>query len=148
MDAAIKLIKEFEGLRTKAYVPPEGTARGHAIGYGYTRSFVTKDCVISELWAAQLLREDLKIISAVLVNLIEKKLSPNQFSAVLSFVYNVGLGKFKASTMLRLLNKGNFLAAANEFSRWVNINGKVSDGLVRRRLAEKNLFQTPDESAT
>lgn len=143
MNEALKIIREFEGLSLKAYPPPEGTARGWAIGYGYTRSFVTKDCVISEAWAENLLREELKITAVMVKNLTEKiVLTSNQFEALLSLTYNIGVGNFKESTLLKKLKRGDFSGAAEEFLRWNRFRGLPSKGLLRRRQAEKNLFQS------
>jgi lysozyme len=68
-------------------------------------------------------------------------LTPNQFSALVSFVYNVGAGAFEGSTMLALINEGQFGDAALQFARWVD--DPPLPGLVERRAAEKSLWLTP-----
>jgi lysozyme len=71
---------------------------------------------------------------------VKPKLTDNQMAALLSFVYNVGIGNFKSSTMLKLINSGDLTAAANEFPRWNKAKGKVVQGLTNRRLDEQKLF--------
>ncbi|MDU6101543.1 MAG: lysozyme, partial [Acinetobacter sp.] len=71
---------------------------------------------------------------------VKVKVTQNQFDALASFVYNVGETAFVKSTMLAVLNQGNYIAAANQFDRWIFDNGKRINGLVNRRAAEKKLF--------
>lgn len=75
-----------------------------------------------------------------------KPLSDNQFSALVSFVYNIGQGAFASSTMYQRLINDSYDAAADEFERWVYQNGEVRSGLIKRRQREKQLFLTPDIS--
>ena len=81
-------------------------------------------------------------------SLVKVKLGSNQFSALVCFSYNVGLGTFSKSTMLRKLNDGDYRGAAAEFDRWVKGGGRTLPGLVRRRNAEKTLFLKPDSTVT
>ena len=67
-------------------------------------------------------------------------LNQNQFDALVSFTYNVGIQAFKDSTLLRLLNKKNYRGAAQQFERWVKAGKKTLPGLVSRRKEEKELF--------
>lgn len=85
-------------------------------------------------------QNDCKWVDACLDKCVKVKVSQNQFDALASFVYNVGETAFVKSTMLVLLNQGNFTGAANQFDRWVFDNGKRIPGLVNRRSAEKKLF--------
>lgn len=71
---------------------------------------------------------------------VKVKLTQNQFDALVSFVYNVGVGAFRTSTLLRKLNNGDYVGAAAEFKRWKFGGGKELPGLVRRRKAEEQLF--------
>lgn len=73
-------------------------------------------------------------------------LSDNQFSSLVSFVYNIGQGAFVASTMYQRLIKTSYDAAADEFDKWIYQNGEVRSGLIKRRQREKQLFLTPDIS--
>ncbi len=72
--------------------------------------------------------------------LVKVFINQNQFDALISFVYNLGAGNLQASTLLRKLNNLDFLGAADEFPKWRKAGGRVLQGLVRRRLAERSLF--------
>lgn len=139
--AGLNLIKEFEGLRLKAYKCP---ADVWTIGYGSTGSHVTPGLVITEARAEELLREDLTRFERA----VDKMASPatdNQFAAMVSLAFNVGEGDggFKTSTLRRKHNEGDYAGAANEFKRWNRAGGRVLAGLSRRRAAEAQLYRTP-----
>ena len=68
------------------------------------------------------------------------KLNQNQFDALVSFTYNLGAGALGSSTLLGKLNRGDFEGAADEFPKWNKAGGKVLNGLVKRRAAERSLF--------
>ena len=111
------------------------------IGYGHTQG-VKPDMVISQLQAERFLRQDLKRFEDAVTSLVKVPVTPNQFSALVSFAYNVGAGALYDSTLLRKLNQKDYKGAANEFLRWNKAGGKVLPGLTRRRLAEKDLFES------
>ena len=75
--------------------------------------------------------------------MVKVPLNQNQFDALVSFEYNVGYGAFKNSTMLKFINVSHFPLASGQFDRWVYAGGKVLQGLVNRRKAEKDLFVSP-----
>ncbi|MBP7662274.1 MAG: lysozyme [Shewanella sp.] len=131
----ITLIKEFEGFKSKAYRCPAGVI---TIGIGHTSGVKITDTV-TFLQAEEMLRDDL-IWAERAVNNIKSSLNQNQFDALVSLVFNIGAGAFAKSTLLKLLNKSNFAAAAAEFSKWNKVSGKPSVGLTRRRAAEMALF--------
>ncbi len=138
--AALSLIKRFEGLRTTAYLCP---AHIPTIGYGHTRTVKREDVgkkKITEKEAERLLAEDLKRFEADVSRLVKAQINENQYGALVSFVYNIGPGAFAGSTLLRKLNAGDVQGAAKEFERWNKGGGKVLNGLVARRAAEKDLF--------
>lgn len=135
----IALIKSAEGLRLKAYPDPGTGALPWTIGYGST-SGVTRNMVITEAQAEQMLAEDLVRFERIVERLVRVPLNQGQFDALVSFTYNVGEGNFTKSTLLRKLNAGDATGAAEQFSRWVNAGGKVLPGLVKRRAAERSLF--------
>lgn len=137
-EAGLNLIKDFEGCRLKAYLCPAGV---WTIGYGHTQG-VKPDMVITQLQAERFLRQDLKRFEDAVTSLVKVPITPNQFSALVSFAYNVGTGALYDSTLLRKLNKKDYKGAANEFLRWNKAGGKVLPGLTRRRLAEKDLFES------
>lgn len=136
----LRLIKAFEGLRLTAYRDPVGI---WTIGYGTTRG-VYPGMQITEAQAEQLLRNDVQRFEAAVRQLVTVPLDTDEFSALVSFTYNVGEGAFANSTLLRKLNQGDREGASNEFLRWVNAGGRVLPGLERRRKAERALFRGED----
>ena len=144
----VDLVKHFEGVRLTAYVDPVGIL---TIGYGHTGNDVTHGLTISEEKADQFLRADLEKAAAGVRRAVTVDLNSNQFSALTSFAFNVGIGGLRSSTLLRRLNAGDVRGASKEFSKWVKgtINGrKISlPGLVRRRKAEQALFDTAEADA-
>lgn len=132
----IDLIKEFEGFRDTAYFCPANVL---TIGYGHTKTCKPGQ-VISTTEGEKLLRQDVRRFENAVNVLAKVPLNQSQFDALVSFAFNVGVGAFKKSTLLRLLNQGKYDLAANEFKRWVNGGGRKLPGLVRRRKAERALF--------
>ena len=110
------------------------------IGYGHTGADVREGLTIPLSEAERLLTRDLRTSEWHVNRLVQVKLTQNQFDALVSFVYNVGGDAFAKSTMLRLLNAGDYVGAANQFQRWNKDNGKVVDGLTNRRRKEYELF--------
>lgn len=135
----IALIKSAEGLRLKAYPDPGTGGEPWTIGYG-SASGVTRNMVITETQAEQMLAEDLVRFERIVERQVQVPLNQGQFDALVSFTYNVGGGNFTKSTLLRKLNAGDTAGAAEQFSRWVHAGGKVLPGLVTRRAAERALF--------
>lgn len=139
----LDLIKEFEGCRLKAYKCPAGV---WTIGYGHTGKVgdkpICEGMTITELMAETLLAIDLQQFEQAINTLVKKPLTQNEFDALVSFVFNIGIGNFQKSTLLKLLNQGNFELAAERFLDWKYSKGKVLTGLKRRRIAEKILFLT------
>ena len=133
----INLIKNFEGLRLEAYQCSSGV---WTIGYGHTGSDVYKGRKITLNEAETLLKQDLAVHCNNVSSLVKVKLNQNQFDALVSFEFNIGYGAFALSTLLKLLNAGDYTGAANQFDRWVYAGGKVLAGLEKRRKKEKELF--------
>ena len=134
------LIKSFEGLRLRAYRDAVGI---WTIGYGTTRG-VKPGMTISKDRAVTFLQEDLARFEKSINDAVKVPINDNQFSALASFTYNVGPGAFRASTLLRLLNRGNIQGAADQFPRWNKAGGRALAGLTRRRNAERLLFLGED----
>ena len=136
----IALIKEFEGLRLKAYQCPGGV---WTIGYGHTAG-VKPGILITKAQAEEYLKADLIAFERYL-NGLGLALNQNQFDALVSFIYNVGTGNFSSSTLLRKV-RGNPQdnSIMDEFLRWVYSKGRVLPGLQRRRLAEMKLYFSND----
>ena len=134
------LIEKFEGLRLTAYQDLVGV---WTIGYGHTGPDVKAGMTITQQQAEQLLINDLARFEKGVSALVQTPIGQNQFDALVSFSYNLGLGSLQQSTLLRLLNAGNFQAAADQFPRWDHAGGKKVSGLTARRAAERQLFLTP-----
>lgn len=142
MVPAVKIIKEFEGFFSKAYLDPVGIP---TIGWGTIQypngTKVRMGDYCSAEQATEWLMHEVREKAMAVERLVKVKLSNNAFCALTSFAYNCGIGAFEKSTMLRKLNSGADKAeVALEFDKWVYAGGKVLKGLVRRRNAEKKLF--------
>lgn len=133
------LIKSFEGLRLTAYPDPATGAAPWTIGYGATRG-VAKGMTITTEQAERRLQNDVARFEPELENLVKVPLSQNQWDALMSFVYNLGLANLASSTLLKLLNAGDYARAADQFPRWNKAGGKELPGLTKRRAAEQALF--------
>jgi len=136
--AGLALIEEFEGLRLNAYDDGTGV---WTIGYGHTGPDVHPGMIITQEQAQTLLQHDVADAEQVVADAVEVVLTPNQFSALVSFQFNTG--GLVGSTMLSLINQRDFTGAAAQFANWVWAGGNILEGLVRRRAAEKALFETP-----
>jgi lysozyme len=140
MSKEAELIKSFEGLELEAYLCP---ANVWTIGYGHTKG-VKKGDKITKEQAEKLLDEDLAFFRNGVKRLVKVALNKNQFGALVSFAYNLGLGSLESSTLLKMLNAKDYQGAADQFLRWNKSKGKVLTGLVRRREAERAVFLTPE----
>lgn len=154
----IALLKRFEGLELDAYQDIAGV---WTIGYGHTGVYppgmsidgaVKAGDRISEEEAEPLLRHDLCPREAAVLRLVKVPLNQNEFDALVSFVYNVGVAAFRRSTALRRLNRGDSDGAAEALTWWnkATVDGKLREvlGLTRRRAAEKALFLTEVSAAS
>lgn len=133
----IELIKRFEGCQLRAYCCPAGKL---TIGYGHTGADVFDGLIIAPERAEELLRADLVEVEKQVLQLVTAPITQGQFDALVAFTYNVGAGALKASTLLRKLNAEDYAGASEEFARWTKAGGRELPGLVRRRAAERNLF--------
>jgi len=145
--AGVNLIKEFEGWYPNFYTEPVGI---RTIGYGHACH--VWDCSLplngkypvplSVPHGESLLKEDLAsgYESCVSTNNQYNGLNANQYSALVSFVFNLGCGSYRSSTLKTLLDSGNTLGACLEFRKWINAGGNPLLGLARRREAERKLF--------
>lgn len=133
---AYELIKQFEGLRLEAYLCPAGI---WTIGYGHT-SGVSPNSFITIQEADEYLHRDVAAIEMQL-NKLNLSLRQCQLDAIVSFVFNVGIGNFKASTLLAKIRiNPDDNSIIDEFLRWVYANGKVMRGLQKHRLTEMKLY--------
>lgn len=137
-------IKKSEGLRLKAYPDPATGGEPWTIGYGHTSMAgppaVKRGMVITNQEAEAILRADVEKFAAKVAAVITVPVTENQFGAVVSFAFNVGIGNLRASTLLKKLNAKDYAGAANEFLKWTKAAGKVLPGLVTRRQEERALF--------
>ena len=132
----LALIKKFEGLELEAYKCAAGV---WTIGYGHTKDVQPGD-VWSESHADHMLEVELEEFEAYIKDIVTAPLSQNQFDALVSWVYNLGPANLKASTMLKVLNSGDYEGVPAQIKRWNKAGGKVLEGLIRRREAEALLF--------
>lgn len=135
-------IKEFEGFRGKRYLCP---ANKPTIGYGHvivdSERATLWDADLTEEQATKLLMKDLVRFEDAVSAMVAVPLTQGQFDALVSFAYNLGEAKLRSSTLLKLLNAGDYEGARKQINRWVYSNGKKLDGLIRRRARETEMFQ-------
>jgi len=145
--AGVELIKSFEGLRSVAARLPDGR---WTLGYGHTFS-AREGATCTQEDADALLRFDLLPIVDAINNLVLVPINQNQFDALVSFCFNIGVDNFSQSTVLKRINEGRMTEAALAMDAWrsAEFNGQtyVLAPLIRRRAAEKNLFLTPEDVA-
>jgi lysozyme len=146
-DKAVDLGEEFEGFRSEPYQDSGGV---WTIGFGSTRdgdsqpvTASTPPVTIDEAraWA----KRDLTWAAREVTNDVTVQLTDNQVAALEDFCYNLGTGAFRSSTLLKMLNAGNYDGAADQLLLWDHAGGRVLAGLLRRRQAEKDLFLQPDQ---
>lgn len=135
----LEIVKKCEGLRLKEYICPSGLL---TIGYGHVllKNESYQDG-ISLAKAEELLKKDLNKFESGVKALVKIPLNENQFSAIVSLAFNIGLNALAKSTLLRLLNENKITEASKEFSKWVyGANKKKLAGLIVRRNLETALF--------
>lgn len=135
--AGRKAIELFEGLRLQAYRDQRGI---WTIGYGHTGAEVVSDLTITEAQADELMAQDLHHVEDFISSHVTVRLTQNQFDALVSLVFNIGVGNFGNSTLLKLLNESDYLGAANQFLAWDKTNGEENQGLLSRRILERTTF--------
>jgi lysozyme len=139
-DKGKALIKRFEGLRLESYRCPAGVA---TVGYGSTGAHVRMGMVITPGEAERLLDKDLaRFETGVEAMLCGADTSSDEFSAMVSLAFNIGLGAFATSTLLKRHKAGNKVGAAKAFLSWIYANKRPLAGLIRRREAEKALYES------
>lgn len=136
--SGIELIKEFEGCKLVAYLDSVGIP---TIGYGHTKG-VQIGFHCSQEEADAWLLEDVKDAEACVNGSVTVPLTQNEFDALVAFVFNLGCKSFRGSTLLRKLLDSDYDGAAQEFKRWDKAGGRELPGLLRRRLAEAELFES------
>lgn len=139
--------KHAEGFRLRAYEDQGGV---WTIGFGHTQGVKPGDvCTPAE--AAEWLHQDAHRAITTVQGAVKVLLTQQQFDALVLLCENIGSGAFIHSTLLKKLNRGDYVGAAREFPRWCHVHGQVSDGLYDRRLEEQDIFEmkkAPDAYAT
>lgn len=138
-DFIVTQVKLWEGLRLRAYKCP---GDDWTIGYGHTKG-VTSGMVCTEQQADRWLREDLGEAAGYVDFYVKVPLNVNQRGALASFVFNLGAGNFRKSSLLTELNHGNYRNASEKFGLYVKSGGVVLAGLVSRRAGEREFFDMP-----
>jgi lysozyme len=139
--ASKNLIAQYEGLRLSPYLCPAGIP---TIGIGSTEyadgtKVKLSDKPITDIEAWKLFYDTLKQYEFTVTKAVHIPLTENQYGALVSFTYNVGIGSFKSSTLLRKINDGDHNISV-EFLKWNKVNHKEVLGLTKRRQAEWELF--------
>lgn len=132
----LNLIKHFEGCELQAYKCPAGV---WTIGYGHIKT-AHEGKVITQEQADEMLVEEMEEYEGYINRAVKVELNQNQFDAMVSWVYNLGNGNLGASTLLKVLNMGDYAGVPAQMLRWNKAGGKVLEGLTRRRQAEADLF--------
>lgn len=143
-EKCLELIRRFEGFRSKPYRCPAAVP---TIGYGSTRyadgtPVKLTDAPITQEQADDIMRATLGEYENAVNRYVSVSLNQNEFDALVDFAYNAGAKSLLNSTLLKKLNAGDRKGAAQQFERWVYADGEILGGLVRRRMAERVLFET------
>lgn len=135
----VDFIRSFEGFRSKPYLCD---GKVWTIGYGHTRGVTEHDPPITREQAEAWLAEDVALFGDEVLRMLRgAPVSQSQFDALVSLAFNIGGPAFNGSTLLRKLRAGDYEGAARQFPAWRMADGKVSPGLVRRRAAERAMFE-------
>jgi len=135
----INFVKEFEGFREKAELDTLANPPVFTIGYGETKNVHQGDN-ITEQEASEKLASRLQEFGDEMIKYVSVSLTQGQFDALTDFCYNVGIGNFKKSTLLKLLNQNKLQETAKQFDKWVYSGGVKREGLIKRRNQEKQWF--------
>ena len=132
----LTLTESFEGVRLAAYQDVVGI---WTIGYGHTKG-VYAGMVCSQAQAEQWLLEDVQECVDHINQIVTVKLTQDQFNALVDFSFNLGIGALERSTLLKMVNAGDFTDASKQFLLWDKAGGKVVEGLFKRREADETMF--------
>jgi len=136
-EEGLALIKKFEGCELEAY---RCSANVLTIGFGRIKEVKEGD-TCSQEQAEEWLAEELPEYESYINDMVDVDLTQNQFDSLVSWVYNLGPSNLKASTLLNVLNAGEYENVPEQIKRWNKAGGKVLDGLIRRREAEALFFE-------
>jgi len=146
-ETGLNLIKGYEGLRMSAHYAP---SEQWTVGYGHVNT-ARHGMSVTDGDAERLLKDDVKPIEATIGDTVRAPLNQNEHDALVSLIFNIGEDNWRRSTVLRKLNTGDKLGAADAIEMWTkaHVNNELTtlDGLVRRRAAEKSLFLMPTDAS-
>jgi GH24 family phage-related lysozyme (muramidase) len=143
--AGIDLIHSFEGLRLKAYPDPGTGGSPWTIGWGSTTDEQGRPIEPGTVWTRERadarFRQHLAQFEQAVRNALgDAPVTQNQFDAMVSLAYNIGIPAFQRSTLVRKHRAGDYAGAQAEFARWNRAGGRVMTGLTRRREAEARMY--------
>lgn len=133
------LLKSLEGLQLIGYLDSGGITTN---GWGHTGKDVKEGVTITINQAINNLTSDISPVVKAVNTLVTVPLAQNQFDALVIFVYNIGIGAFTTSTLLKLLNQKQYTEVPTQLIRWDKCKGSVVQGLINRRNAEIKLWNT------
>ena len=143
--AGLNLVEQFEGCKLQPYRDSVGIA---TIGIGTTHypdgtAVTMNDPAITKPEAYAFLQSHLQMDCTAVSGMVKVVINDNQFAALVSFAYNLGVNALASSTLLKKLNSGDVQGAADQFLKWDHAGGVALLGLTRRRQAERALFLHP-----
>lgn len=138
-DAGLDFITRIENTKLEAYPDPATGGEPWTIGVGHTGGVQPGD-TCTEDQAREWLKQDAGTAEDCVNGLVNVDMKQNEFDALVSLVFNIGCRNFRQSTLLKLINGGEYTKAADEFLKWNFANHHVMAGLTRRREAERELF--------
>lgn len=137
LSLALPIVKRWEGCRLTAYLCPAGV---WTIGWGETGPDVVRGVVWTQKQADDRLASRLREFGGRVDALVTVPLKAHEMAALVSLAYNIGVGAFRGSTLLKKLNAGDRVGASQQFLRWNRAGGRVMQGLTNRRMSERALF--------
>lgn len=141
LEIATSLIKKYEGCKLEAYPDPGTGGEPYTIGWGSTGSGIAKGVKWTQKQADERLASDVRKFMVGVQHALHRPATDKQLGAMTSLAYNIGLGAFTGSTLLRKFNAGDTAGAADQFGRWNRAGGKVMKGLSNRRADEAAVFR-------
>lgn len=148
LDHALALIRRWEGCQLTAYPDPGTGGAPWTIGWGSTDPGIEPGVKWTQQQADERLAADVQKFMRGVEKAVGEPLEPHQLGALTSLAYNIGLGAFQASTLLKRLKSGDMAGAAVQFDRWNRAGGRVMKGLVNRRADERRVFEGPFRNVT
>ncbi len=140
-EACVEIVQFFEGFEPDAYRDPVGIV---TIGFGETENVKMGDTITLEEASAHLIKRLEEDYGYYVTSYVKVPLTQYEYDALTCFSYNLGVGALKRSTLLKLLNKGLYEEASDEFPKWSKAGGRTLKGLFRRRIGEELMFEGDD----